>query len=91
QGLALRGLLVRHLVMPNRVSSTREICRFIADEISKDTYLNIMDQYRPGGRVLKKPDKYHDINRRTSSAEYKEALKIARNEGLYRFDERRIH
>lgn len=91
QGLALRGLLVRHLVMPNRISSTREICRFLADEISRDTYLNIMDQYRPEGRVLKKPDKYQEINRRTSSSEYKEALKIARHEGLYRFDERWMH
>ncbi len=91
QGMALRGVLVRHLVMPNRASATREICRFLSNEISRDTYINIMDQYRPEGRVLKKPEKYHDINRRTSSAEYKEALKIARQEGLYRFDERWMH
>lgn len=90
-GLALRGVLVRHLVMPNRVASSREIYRFLANEVSRDTYINIMDQYRPEGRVLKKPDKYKDINRTTSSAEYKEALIIAREEGLYRFDERWVH
>lgn len=91
QGLALRGLLVRHLVMPNRVSDTRKICQFIANEISVDTYINIMDQYRPEGRVLKKPDKYSEINRRTSSTEYEEALKVAQEVGLYRFDMRWMH
>jgi len=90
-GLALRGVLVRHLVMPNRVASTREICRFIANEVSRDTYINIMDQYRPEGRVLKLPQKYESINRPTVHAEYEEALKIAREEGLYRFDIRWMH
>lgn len=90
-GLALRGLLVRHLVMPNRVSHTRDICRFIANEISRDTYINIMDQYRPEGRVLRKPEKYRAINRRTTSSEYGEALAIAREEGLYRIDQRWMH
>ena len=90
-GLALRGVLVRHLVMPNRVAHTREICRFIANEISKDTYINIMDQYRPEGRVIKKPEKYQDITRRTSREEYQEALAIAQEEGLYRIDTRWLH
>lgn len=90
-GLALRGLLVRHLVMPNRVASTREICRFIANEVSRDTYINIMDQYRPEGRVLKLPEKYNDISRSTNRAEYEEGLRIAREEGLYRFDVRWMH
>jgi len=90
-GLALRGVLVRHLVMPNRVSHTREICNFIANEIGSDTYINIMDQYRPEGRVLKKPEKYEDITRRTTNREYNEALKIAKEEGLYRIDERWLH
>ena len=90
-GLALRGLLVRHLVMPNRVASTREVCRFIANEVSKDTYINIMDQYRPEGRVLKFPEKYKNISRSTDRAEYEEGLKIAREEGLYRFDVRWMH
>lgn len=90
-GLALRGLLVRHLVMPNRVCNTRDICRFLANEISRDTYINIMDQYRPEGRVLRKPEKYRAVNRKTSSSEYEEALAIARNEGLYRIDQRWLH
>lgn len=91
QGLALRGVLVRHLVMPNRVAHTREICKFLANEVSRDTYINIMDQYRPEGRVLKKPEKYKDIARAISPAEYREAIEIARKEGLYRFDTRWMH
>jgi len=90
-GLALRGILVRHLVMPNRVAGTREICRFLASEVSRDTYINIMDQYRPEGRVLKIPQKYASINRSSARAEYEEALKIAREEGLSRFDVRWMH
>ncbi|MCI0455259.1 MAG: radical SAM protein [Candidatus Dadabacteria bacterium] len=91
EGLALRGVLVRHLVMPNQVAGTREIFRFLAGEISRDTYINIMDQYRPEGRVLKVPQKYENIGRRTIRAEYEEALKIAYEEGLYRFDVRWMH
>lgn len=87
-GLAVRGLLVRHLVMPNRTASTENICRFIANEISRDTYINIMDQYRPEGRVLKKPDKYTDITSKISAEEYELAMESARREGLYRFDAR---
>lgn len=90
-GLALRGVLVRHLVMPNRVAHTREICKFLANEVSRDTYINIMDQYRPEGRVLKKPEKYKDITRAISPGEYREAIAIARKEGLYRFDTRWMH
>ena len=89
--LALRGVLVRHLVMPNRVAGTRQICRFIVNQISRDTYINIMDQYRPEGRVLKIPGKYESINRPTVRAEYEEGLKIACEEGLYRFDVRWMH
>lgn len=88
EGIALRGLLVRHLVMPNGLSDTREICRFIARDISVDTYINIMDQYRPAGRVLKKPERYEAITRKTYKDEYYRALRIAKEEGLYRFDVR---
>lgn len=87
-GLALRGLLVRHLIMPNNVAGTREIFEFLSNVISRDTYLNIMDQYHPDGKVLQKPEKYRDINRGISDAEYREALKIAREVGLWRFDVR---
>ncbi|MEM4658257.1 MAG: radical SAM protein [Candidatus Methanosuratincola sp.] len=87
-GLALRGVLLRHLVMPNAVAGTREIFRFIAREISRDTYINIMDQYYPAGRVLRLPEKYDKIARRITRSEYEEALRTAREEGLYRFDVR---
>ena len=85
-GLARRGLLVRHLVMPGEISDTQKIFRFIADEVSRHTWINIMDQYHPDGMVLKKPDKYGSINRRITTAEYSEAYRVAREAGLYRFD-----
>lgn len=86
-GLALRGVLVRHLVMPDMLTETREIMRFLAG-ISKDTYVNIMDQYRPAGRVSR--DKFPEINRGITSREYNEAVRIAREAGLHRFDRRWI-
>jgi putative pyruvate formate lyase activating enzyme len=87
-GLALRGLLVRHLVMPNALAGTREIMHFLAEELSPDTYVNIMDQYSPAGQVVERPQQYSDIDRRVSSEELGEALRIAEEEGLYRFDAR---
>ena len=83
-GLARHGLLVRHLVMPHRLAGTREIMRYLAQEISPNTYVNIMAQYRPAGRA----DRYEQINRCTTTAEYEEAVEIAREEGLHRFDTR---
>src|SRR5262245_53942906 len=84
-GLARRGLLVRHLVMPNQLAGTRDIMRYLAREVSRDTYVNIMAQYRPEGRA----ERYDLINRPTSHAEYEEAVRIAEEEGLWRFDTRR--
>jgi putative pyruvate formate lyase activating enzyme len=80
-GIARRGLLVRHLVLPEGLAGTAEIMEFIADEISPDTYINIMDQYRPQYRALEHPP----LNRRITSREYREAMKIAKNAGLHRF------
>src|SRR5690606_11059468 len=71
-GLAKRGLLVRHLVMPGQIAGTESIMRFLAEEISPDTYVNIMDQYYPAGKVS--AEKYAEINRPTTSTEYKQAL-----------------
>jgi len=85
RGIALRGLLVRHLVLPNGLASTAEIARFLAEEVSKDTYINIMDQYRP----CYKANEYPELNRRITRAEYEEAVEMARVAGLWRFDERR--
>lgn len=84
RGIATRGLLVRHLVLPNNLAGTKQIVRFLADEISADTYLNLMDQYRPEFRAHRLPD----INRRITRKEYQQALEWARDVGLTRLDER---
>ena len=84
QGVAVKGLLVRHLVMPGDISGTENVLEFITDEISPDTYVNVMDQYRPCGDAHK--DKY--INRRLSSREFREAMETARRVGLTRLDNR---
>ena len=83
-GIAQRGVLLRHLVMPNRLAGTREICRWIARELSPNTYVNIMGQYRPEGRA----DRYESINRPITRDEYLDALDIAADEGLRRLDVR---
>ena len=87
-GLALRGVLVRHLVMPNALTGTREIMHFLADELSPDTYVNVMDQYSPAGQVVERPQQYNDIDRGVSREELVEAVRIAEEEGLYRLDTR---
>ena len=86
-GLAKRGLLVRHLVMPGEVAGTEEILRWLATEVSKDTYVNIMAQYHPAGRVSE--GEFPEINRRITSEEFNRALEIAHEVGLWRLDERR--
>ncbi|MCS7252986.1 MAG: radical SAM protein [Armatimonadota bacterium] len=85
-GIALKGLLVRHLVMPGCIDETRQIMRFLAEEISRDTFVNIMAQYYPAGSVNNRS--YPEINRRITKQEYEEAVEAAREAGLYRFDER---
>ena len=85
-GLAKRGLLVRHLVMPGGIAGTREIMRFLAQEISRETYINIMDQYYPAGRVSR--ERFPEINRHITRGEHDEAVRIAAVEGLHRFDRR---
>ena len=81
-GLARRGLLVRHLVLPHGAGGTRQVVRFLAEEISPDTYLNIMDQYRPAHLA----QKYPAINRAVSGDEYQAALRMAYEAGLHRLD-----
>jgi putative pyruvate formate lyase activating enzyme len=80
RGIAVKGLLVRHLVMPNGAAGSREVLGFIADEVSRDTYVNIMAQYRP----LYEADRFPELNRGITSYEYKEAVDIAREAGLHR-------
>ncbi len=87
-GLAKRGVLVRHLVMPDNAEDSRRIMRFLAHQVSPHTYINIMDQYRPAGKVT--PNRYRQINRRTTETEQQETVRAAREEGLYRFDTRNL-
>jgi putative pyruvate formate lyase activating enzyme len=84
QGLALRGIILRHLIMPGGLAGTREVMRFIAREISPDTYVNLMDQYYPAG----KSERYPEIHRRITREEYEEAYRDARAEGIWRLDPR---
>jgi len=84
-GIARRGLLVRHLVMPEGLAGTEEICRFISERISPNTYVNIMNQYRPCGRAREVPA----LRRSITAREYEEALESARRAGLRRLDRRR--
>jgi putative pyruvate formate lyase activating enzyme len=83
-GIAVRGILLRHLVMPEGLAGTRDIMRFIVREISPNTYVNVMDQYRPCGNAYK----YPSINRSITHDEYEEALRAASEEGITRFDRR---
>jgi putative pyruvate formate lyase activating enzyme len=84
EGVATKGLLVRHLVMPGGLEETREIFRFLAREVSVDTYVNVMDQYRPCGKA----HQYPSIDRRLGNDEFQRALETAGEEGLHRLDER---
>ena len=80
QGIAVRGLLIRHLVMPNQVVGSKEILQFIAQQLSPDSYVNIMDQYRPCYKAVHFPE----INRRITQKEYDEVIRWALDAGLHR-------
>jgi putative pyruvate formate lyase activating enzyme len=79
-GIAQRGLIVRHLVMPGLTQDSQAILRFIADELSPQTYVNIMDQYRPCFQAGRSPE----IARRTTPAEHRGVVEVARELGLHR-------
>jgi putative pyruvate formate lyase activating enzyme len=85
RGIAMRGILLRHLVMPEGKATTREALIFLRDEISPETYVNIMAQYRPAGESSSLPE----IDRAITGKEYQEALAIAAEVGMNRLDERR--
>lgn len=82
KGTASRGLLVRHLILPEGIAGTKEIVRFIADEISENTYINIMDQYYPCYKAFE----HHPLDRRITNNEYSEAVKAALDAGLKRIE-----
>ncbi|MCX7750257.1 MAG: radical SAM protein [Candidatus Bipolaricaulota bacterium] len=79
-GVAVRGLLVRHLVLPEGLSGTEAVLRFLRDEISPDTFVNLMAQYYPAGRAWEVPE----LRRRITRDEFAHALRLARELGLSR-------
>ena len=81
-GIARRGLLVRHLVLPAGLAGTAEVTGFLAREVSRDTYVNLMDQYHPCYRA----DRYPPLDRSPTPEESAQALAEARRAGLHRFD-----
>jgi putative pyruvate formate lyase activating enzyme len=86
-GLALRGVIVRHLVMPGLLADTAEIARWLANELSPATYVNMMDQYYPAWKA-RTSAKFEDINRLIYKSEFEQALASAREAGLWRLDTR---
>lgn len=82
RGVAARGLLVRHLVLPSGLAGTEEICRFLSREISTDTYLNVMAQYRPCYKAFDVPGLASPVTRE----EFTDAVRTARSCGLHRLD-----
>ncbi len=85
--MALRGVLVRHLVMPGLLDDTREIMQWIADNLSCDTYINVMDQYYPAHKA-ETEHRFAEISRGISDNEFCGALELARAAGLWRVDTR---
>ena len=85
EGVAQRGLLVRHLVLPHGRAGTRDVMRFIATQVSTNTYVNIMSQYRPCGRAAE----ISGLDVYPSGADFKEALNAAGQEGIRRLDQPR--
>jgi putative pyruvate formate lyase activating enzyme len=81
-GLMYRGLMIRHLVMPHQVSGSKQVVRWIAENLPRDTYLNIMSQYRPMYKAIN----YPEISRRITRREYREVVELARELGLANLD-----
>jgi putative pyruvate formate lyase activating enzyme len=84
QGIAQRGVLVRHLVMPEGKAGTYELMKFLAEEVSPNTYVNIMNQYRPCGHAAQ----FNELSRAVTAAEYQQALNDAQAAGITRLDQR---
>ncbi len=75
--MAVRGLIIRHLVLPEGLAGTAEVMRFIARELSVHSYVNVMAQYRPENKA----DRYPELSRRITGEEYGEALRLALEAG----------
>ncbi|MFH1369163.1 MAG: radical SAM protein [Elusimicrobiota bacterium] len=78
KGVARKGLLIRHLVLPNDISGSSEVLEFIAKELSPDTYVSIMSQYHPANKT----DMFPELSRKVSAREYNRVVKLAENLGL---------
>ena len=83
-GVARRGLLVRHLVLPDGLAGTKEVMEFLAREISPNTYVNVMGQYRPCGRA----SEHASLRKFLTGVEHAEAMRLAQEAGLTRLDRR---
>lgn len=82
EGVAQKGLLIRHLVLPHGLAGTKSIMYFLNNEVSSNTYVNIMDQYHPCYKAFQIPS----LSRRISSTEFREALSFAKEAGVNRLD-----
>ncbi len=82
KGVAVKGVIIRHLVLPNRIAGTKEFLKFVAEDMSKTTYVNIMRQYGPEYKA----SEYSELSRRITREEYAEALSWAKQAGLQRLD-----
>lgn len=86
-GIAARGMIIRHLVLPGGIAGTDAVMRFIAEELSPDSYVNVMAQYRPAwhaaGMAEKKPE-YRGLRRALTTEEYRQAVRYAEEAGLHR-------
>ncbi len=87
RGIAQKGLLIRHLVLPEGMAGTREVMRFLSREISPRTYVNVMAQYRPCGKAIH----YPPLNRSLTRTEYNQAIEIALEEGITMLDKINVH
>jgi putative pyruvate formate lyase activating enzyme len=84
RGLARRGLIVRHLVMPGLLDETEAVLRFVAERLGPGTYVNLMGQYYPAGKTARHPE----IDRRPHAEELAQAYEVADELGLRRLDQR---
>jgi putative pyruvate formate lyase activating enzyme len=88
QGLAKRGILVRHLVLPGGLAGTAEIAKFLVEDISPHTYINVMAQYHPAYKAWDSATETHPLNRRTTHEEYRTTVQQVLDAGLQRLDKR---
>jgi putative pyruvate formate lyase activating enzyme len=85
-GVAVRGMIIRHLVLPENLAGSDQVLPWIAENISRDTYVNIMNQYHPAWHAgsMKLSSPYRSLGRRITPDEYRTAITCASNSGLHR-------